>query len=122
MAKVSEKLLPCPFCGGEAIVSEHYNSMWRENPTDFCVRCKKCLSATMRYYSTRDKAIAAWNRRAERTGRWVGTEYSGYADGSPVYDTFECSNCREEHYGEADALSSYCPHCGARMIGGEDDG
>ena len=47
--------------------------------------------------------------------RWIGTEYDGYADGYPVYDTYECSNCHEEHYGEVDTLTNYCPHCGAKM-------
>ena len=46
---------------------------------------------------------------------WIGTEYDGFADGNPVYDTFECSNCGEEHQGEADTLTNYCPHCGAKM-------
>ena len=46
---------------------------------------------------------------------WVGLEYDGYADGHPVYDVFECSNCNEWHCGEEDTLTDYCPHCGARM-------
>lgn len=46
---------------------------------------------------------------------WVGTEADGYADGYPVYDVFECSNCGIEHYGEEDTLTDYCPHCGAKM-------
>ena len=50
---------------------------------------------------------------------WVGLEYDGYADGHPVYDVFECSNCNEWHCGEEDTLTDYCPHCGAKMD--EDD-
>lgn len=46
---------------------------------------------------------------------WVGTDFDGYADGYPVYNVFECSNCKEEHYGEEDTLTEYCPHCGAKM-------
>lgn len=26
-----------------------------------------------------------------RHGRWIGTEYDGYANGFPVYDVYECS-------------------------------
>jgi len=48
-------------------------------------------------------------------GRWVGIEYDGYADGNPVYDLWECSVCAEEHKGELDTLSNYCPNCGAKM-------
>lgn len=35
-----------------------------------------------------------------RHGRWIGLEYDGYADGSPVYDLWECSECGEEVKGE----------------------
>lgn len=50
-----------------------------------------------------------------RHGRWIGIEYDGYADGYPVYDVFECSECGYEHKGESDTLTSYCPDCGAKM-------
>ena len=50
-----------------------------------------------------------------RHGRWIGIEYDGYADGCPVYDVFECSECGYEHKGESDTLTSYCPNCGAKM-------
>lgn len=46
---------------------------------------------------------------------WAGIEYDGYADGSPVYDIWECSNCGEEHRGEENTLTRFCPHCGAKM-------
>lgn len=51
----------------------------------------------------------------QKTGKWIGTEYDGYADGNPVYDVFECSLCGCEHKGELDTLTDYCPDCGARM-------
>lgn len=50
-------------------------------------------------------------------GRWVPLEYDGYADGNPVWDLWECSECREEHSGDEDTLTPYCPHCGAKMDG-----
>ena len=56
-----------------------------------------------------------------RHGRWIPTEYDGYADGYPVYDAFECSECGHEHSGEEDTLTAFCPDCGAKMEeGGED--
>lgn len=50
-------------------------------------------------------------------GRWIGMEYDGYADGSPIYEIWECSECHEEHYGDCDTLTAYCPYCGAKMDG-----
>lgn len=48
-------------------------------------------------------------------GRWVPLEYDGYADGYPVWDLWECSECREEHSGDEDTLTPYCPNCGAKL-------
>ena len=50
-----------------------------------------------------------------RHGRWIGLEYDGYADGCPVYDLWECSECGHEHKGED--TPNYCPNCGAKMDG-----
>ena len=48
-------------------------------------------------------------------GRWIPTEYDGYADGAPVWDKWECSECGHEHNGEDDTLTAFCPNCGAVM-------
>ena len=54
---------------------------------------------------------------------WVGTQYDGYADGCPVYDLWECSECREEHESEGDPPPyERCPHCGAHMDEEASDG
>lgn len=54
--------------------------------------------------------------REERpVGMWIGLEYDGYADGNPVYDLWQCSNCNYEWDGEEDTLPNYCPDCGAEM-------
>ena len=53
-------------------------------------------------------------------GRWVPIEYDGYADGNPVWDLWECSECQEEHSGDEDTLTPYCPNCGAKMDGDGD--
>ena len=50
-----------------------------------------------------------------RRGRWIPREYNGYADGAPVWDMWECSECGHEHNGEEDTLTAFCPDCGARM-------
>ena len=55
----------------------------------------------------------------ERCGEWVPLEYDGYADGYPVWDLWECSECGQEHSGDEDTLTPYCPNCGAKMDGKE---
>ena len=50
-------------------------------------------------------------------GRWVPLEYDGYADGFPVWDLWECSVCQEEHEGDEDTLTPFCPNCGAKLDG-----
>ena len=59
--------------------------------------------------------LAKWLEKLQQHGRWIPTEYDGYADGKPVYDAFECSECGHEHRGEEDTLTAFCPDCGARM-------
>lgn len=54
---MSEKLLPCPFCGGEAEIIP-----WWQNRERYHVRCK---TAECNYtHNNRADAAAAWNRRA----------------------------------------------------------
>ena len=56
--------------------------------------------------------------KADKMGHWVGLEYDGYADGNPVYDLWECSECSEEVKGEdVPETHPYCHVCGARMEG-----
>lgn len=50
-----------------------------------------------------------------RIGRWIPVGYDGYADGNPVYDWWECSECGWEHTGDEESLTAFCPNCGARM-------
>ena len=65
---MTEKLLPCPFCGGEAIIC--YTNDNHHNPYVECrfgVHQKPRCTARqyMWQYNTEEEAIAAWNRRAE---------------------------------------------------------
>ena len=51
-------LLPCPFCGGEAVVYDCGDSDW-------AIRCVgECKTYHGQEWVTKDAAIAAWNRRA----------------------------------------------------------
>lgn len=49
-------------------------------------------------------------------GRWVGTDYDGFADGNPVYDEWKCSECGCVVEDE-EPTWNYCPNCGADMRG-----
>ncbi len=56
-----------------------------------------------------------------KTGHWIPIGYDGYADGYPVIEEWECSECGFEHSGDDDTLTTFCPNCGARMAGDADD-
>lgn len=49
-----------------------------------------------------------------RHGKFIGTEYDGYADGSPVYYEWKCSVCGCI-FEDDEPTYNYCPNCGARM-------
>lgn len=54
-----------------------------------------------------------------RHGKFIGTEYDGYADGYPVYYEWKCSECGCI-FEEDEPTYKYCPNCGAYMKGTED--
>ena len=56
---MNDKLKPCPFCGGEAIIDGCDETLW-------IVICKEC-NASIGYKETKEEAIEAWNRRIEPT-------------------------------------------------------
>ncbi|MBR4930736.1 MAG: Lar family restriction alleviation protein [Bacteroidaceae bacterium] len=58
------KLLPCPFCGGEAEVIGHYIKAGANN-FQYFVRCKKCKARPQPFYTfkKKEKAVEVWNTR-----------------------------------------------------------
>ena len=62
---MSEKLKPCPFCGGEAklVNIDASGEQGEENP--IVVHCKECECNT-NWFSEEWQAIGAWNRRVSR--------------------------------------------------------
>lgn len=89
------KLLPCPFCGGDAEMCTHdvTGINW--------MRCTKC-GASNRASLSANEALAAWN---VRTGQ---TCYNKWKIG------FLCSECGVVVTGLNDI--NYCPNCGARVV------
>lgn len=49
---------------------------------------------------------------AQKHGKFIGTEYDGYADGNPVYYEWKCSECGCV-FEEEEPTYNYCPNCGA---------
>ena len=103
------KLLPCPFCGGEAQVARTATGYW-------AAYCEEPMCGRVGNFKTEAEAIAAWNTRAERTCRMT--------------DRGECSECgayivrawTEVHDFNGDMKRidlrshNYCSNCGARVV------
>ncbi len=74
-----DKLLPCPFCGGEMspivmCVDKRYTDedveMYHKNGrftgfNDYIIRCYHCGAISPSGSATKEQAISAWNRRAK---------------------------------------------------------
>lgn len=97
------ELLPCPFCGGEAHIKEVVSACEKL----YTVGCSdsECIGyETWLLKPTVDEAVAAWNRRAERTCLAKPYEVDGETG---FYDCIECE-CGEVN----DVSARYCNGCG----------
>lgn len=54
-------------------------------------------------------------------GRWMHSRYDNFSE---QFDRVKCSQCNHEAYAMAFYVvdGNYCPHCGAKMDGGADNG
>jgi Lar family restriction alleviation protein len=52
---MSDELKPCPFCGSGNVALDRFDRF-----TVYCIRC----GCKTRRHITKDRALAAWNRRA----------------------------------------------------------
>ena len=100
--QANSDLLFCPFCGGDAHVKEVVSAC----ETLYTVGCSdsECMGyETWLLKPTKDEAISAWNRRAERTCHMIdnGCELC-------------CSECDTRN--EYDLEPNYCLNCGAKVI------
>lgn len=98
------KLLPCPFCGGEAETWDG-TGVWHV----FCTN-KDC-AAMGSPCLTEAEAIAAWNTRAERTCECVAEYAKSPIDGKTIV-LHRCSACHELMRPHM----AYCPSCGAKVV------
>jgi Lar family restriction alleviation protein len=58
---MSDKLLPCPFCGGEA---ERVDIEEGENAGGSCICCTVCQASGYIEFGRKDNFVSNWNRRA----------------------------------------------------------
>ena len=108
---MADELRPCPFCGGEAEF-ETYGG------TACAVTCRKCRCGTPTVrLNDGERAVEAWNRRAERTCRAEGSHGSHGSEPRFPGDVWTmhhvCSACGLP----IDRDDAYCKHCGARVVG-----
>ena len=62
---MTDKLKPCPFCGGKAVLSSwHKSQCMKKGEIRAEVYCYNCVARSSVYRSEAE-AIAAWNRRAQ---------------------------------------------------------
>ena len=57
-----EGILPCPFCGGPAVITEIDDG---ENAGGSCVCCTKCLASGNVEFGFKENFISNWNRRVQ---------------------------------------------------------
>lgn len=62
------EVLPCPFCGGSADAWDQNQLRQGAEESSWVAGCAgddgECVAMLDRHYATRDRAVAAWNRRA----------------------------------------------------------
>ena len=115
---MTNELKPCPFCGSTQIYVTHTRYYYNEDTV--CVFCNSCKQHVILEDNeaeglndkTRERAIAAWNTRTERT-----CEMHRYRNALGLIDEWQCSECGADVSGIADDTPpNYCPNCGAKVV------
>lgn len=117
-----QALLNCPFCGSEGKLKVADGIL--DDFTMFYCYCPngKCIAGGTDWFRSREEAIEAWNRRAERTCH----PFSGIVLGGPECreeKVWRCSECEEviswdyEGYDPETDGPAYCEHCGSKVTG-----
>lgn len=116
---IATELKPCPFCGGEARVNT-LKWVGGYTATALCKNEPNC-----HYIDTWDEdeekaigcIIEAWNRRAERTCRFIDDSDGEFPPKCSAcgYEPsiYECSWLGDGGY---EFEGNYCPNCGAKVV------
>jgi predicted RNA-binding protein with TRAM domain len=64
---MTQKLLPCPFCGAQA------HPVWHTLENTWGVHCTECTGQLYYIGLSTEEAIAAWNTRTASPGNWQET-------------------------------------------------
>lgn len=120
------ELKPCPFCGKRAMKTKHQDYA---NPSIFTygVSCMGCEIKTNPWHETEQEAVDVWNGRANEA-TWIRHDPDpeameafhkmGIGKGMGVNSIYwTCSRCG--CWGTPH--QNFCPNCGARMKGGEQE-
>ena len=111
---MSETLLPCPFCGGEAELCTWYGG-GEHCETVYTVMCDNdnCPMDVKTFdFPTEAEAVAAWNTRSAGTCHSIDPVDSG--------EFFICSNCNFGA-GRIEFIPNYCPSCGYKVVKNDDN-
>lgn len=111
-ARRLRELKPCPICGssnGLYVLQEDEYGEW----SVFCDMCKTSFH-NENHCDTREEAVSAWNRRAERTCHLI---HEVEEEDDEFFDTVElhyyvCSECGWNNRPDA----YYCDSCGAKVV------
>ena len=110
--RMGEELKPCPCCGssnGLYVLQDEKYGEW----SVFCDMCKTSFH-NENHCDTREEAVSAWNRRAERTCHLI---HEVEEEDDEFFDTVElhyyvCSECGWNNRPDA----YYCDSCGAKAV------
>ena len=91
----------------DALINDIENNLWDWKSVDGIT-----ASTVLRQTITDIKNQPTVKAEPEH-GHWIGIS-DGYADGYPVYDEWECSECGVV-FEDEEPPYKYCPNCGVKM-------
>lgn len=116
------ELLPCPFCGGEAVLAHNKKEV-------VCIECE----AFGPYCDTEAEAIAVWNTRIQTVFGMTFNEirqmmkrdaereqtcelkHASWDDGQCTWGCV-CTACDAHFEHETGIGYNYCPNCGVKVV------